>query len=170
MTGADVRAGRAATRARVGVWRSLMEVHSSVLRELERELTARHGLSVSEFDTVVNIPTGGVGLSELTGRVVLSQSAVSRLVDRLTRRGLLERTAAPEDSRAVRVRLTSLGRRVQVAAIRTNAEVVERCFAGRLSEEELQVLGAAFDRIRAREPVGGSTAPAGGDASEEAPG
>ncbi|AUS80174.1 MarR family transcriptional regulator [Actinoalloteichus sp. AHMU CJ021] len=170
MTGVDVRAGRAATRRRVGVWRSLMEVHSSVLRELERELTARHGLSVSEFDTVVNIPTGGVGLSELTGRVVLSQSAVSRLVDRLTRRGLLERTTAPGDSRAVRVRLTSLGRRLQVAAIRTNAEVVERCFAGRLSEEELRVLGAAFDRLRAEEPPGEPTASPGGAGPGPSPG
>lgn len=46
---------------KVGVWRTLMEVHNEVLREIERELADRHRLSVSEFDALVNIPWRGPG-------------------------------------------------------------------------------------------------------------
>ncbi|AOS63537.1 MarR family winged helix-turn-helix transcriptional regulator [Actinoalloteichus hymeniacidonis] len=145
-------AERDARRAKVDVWRSVMEVHARVLGELEREFTTRHGLSISDFDTLSNIPTGGVRLRELTDRVVLSQSALSRLVDRLERRGLVERSVPPDDSRAVYVRLTSQGRRLALAAIRTNADVVERVFADRLSEPELRALGTVFGRLRAERP------------------
>ncbi|APU15608.1 MULTISPECIES: MarR family winged helix-turn-helix transcriptional regulator [Actinoalloteichus] len=144
-------AERDARRAKVDVWRSLMEVHATVLAELEDEFATRHSLSVSEFDALSNIPTGGVRLRELTDRVVLSQSAVSRLVDRLERRGLVERSVLPDDSRAVYVRLTSAGRRLMLAAIRTNAAVVERAFADRLSEPELRALGTVFGRLRPRQ-------------------
>lgn len=124
-----------------------MEVHETVLREIERELADRHRMTVSEFDTLVNIPRGGVRMRELTDRVVLSQSALSRLVDRLARRGLLEREGVAGDSRAVHIRLTECGRAEVRDAARTNAAVIERMFADRLSAEELEVLGAAFTRL-----------------------
>ncbi|ASO20802.1 DNA-binding MarR family transcriptional regulator [Actinoalloteichus hoggarensis] len=143
-------ADRDARRAKVDVWRSLMEVHAMVLAELEHEFATRHGLSISEFDALSNIPTGGVRLRELTDRVVLSQSALSRLVDRLERRGLVERSVLPDDSRAVYVRLTSAGRRLMLAAVHTNAAVVERSFADRLSTPELGTLGTVLGRLRPR--------------------
>lgn len=140
----------ASRQAKVGVWRSLMEVHEAVLREIESALAARHQMSVSEFDTLVNVPRTGVRLRELTDRVVLSQSAVSRLVERLERRGYLEREAVLGDSRAFHVRLTERGRKAIKSAARTNAEVVERLFADRVAPEELRVLDTIFTRLRAQ--------------------
>ncbi|WP_166350590.1 MarR family winged helix-turn-helix transcriptional regulator [Phytoactinopolyspora limicola] len=140
-------------RFKVHVWRSLMEVHAGVLAELERELTTLHGLTLNEFDTLVNIPRDGIRPGELAHRVILSQSAVSRLVDRLERRGYVVREEAADDSRGVMVRVTPEGRAVLHPAIRTNATVVERAFADWLTPDELDVLDGAFARILARQLV-----------------
>ncbi|MFG2525216.1 MarR family winged helix-turn-helix transcriptional regulator [Streptomyces sp. NPDC048527] len=125
---------------KVGVWRSLMEVHNTVLREIEHELAERHRLSISEFDTLVNIPLKGTRLRELKDRVVLTQSAVSRLCDKLADRGLITRSPLEEDARGAMIHLTDAGRKVHRNAARTNAEVVERTFADRLSQTQLESL------------------------------
>ncbi|MEV6655061.1 MarR family transcriptional regulator [Streptomyces sp. NPDC051219] len=140
---------RTSRQFKVGVWRGLMEVYTAVMGELERELELHHRLAVNEFDALVNIPPGGTRVRELTERVVLSQSATSRLVDRLERRGLVARESAVDDSRSVVIRLTDEGRKVIRAAIRTNAEVVERAFINHLTPQELVIIDAAFTRLRA---------------------
>lgn len=154
---AGVMTGQVAVRTtrdyKVGVWRALMEVHAAVLAELERELTARHGLSVSEFDAMVNIPRDGTRIRDLVDRVVLSQSATSRLVDRLVRRGFVARADAADDSRGVVIRLTPAGRKVLLAASRTNAAVVQRAFTDELTAAELDTFDAVFARLRGK-PLG----------------
>ncbi|MDV6012203.1 MarR family transcriptional regulator [Haloechinothrix sp. LS1_15] len=124
-----------------------MEVHQAVLGELETELT-KHGLTVSEFDTLINIPRDGAPMRELRDRVVLSQSALSRLVDRLERRELITREPLAEDTRAVVLALTAEGRKLARAAARTNAAVVERSFGDRLSEHELATMRTALARLK----------------------
>jgi DNA-binding MarR family transcriptional regulator len=124
-----------------------MEIHQAVLKEIERELAERHRLSVSEFDALVNIPLAGTRLKDLKGRIVLTQSAVSRMADRLAQRGLVTRTPIEEDQRGALIRLTDDGRSLLRAAVRTNAEVVERMFAGRLSPEELMSLHGILGRL-----------------------
>ncbi|MCX4662617.1 MarR family winged helix-turn-helix transcriptional regulator [Streptomyces uncialis] len=136
---------------KVGVWRTLMEVHNEVLREIERELADRHRLSVSEFDALVNIPLAGTRMKDLKHRIVLTASAVSRLCDRLSQRGLVTRTPVEEDQRGALIQLTDEGRKLLRAAVRTNAEVVERMFADRLTPDELRMLGGVLGRLRSGE-------------------
>ncbi|MFF4795679.1 MarR family winged helix-turn-helix transcriptional regulator [Streptomyces sp. NPDC001276] len=129
------------TRAfKVTVWRTFLQVQHDVLGEIEKELAERHRLSVSEFDTLVNIPLGGIRLRELKKQVVLTQSAVSRLCDRLVDRGLVSRSPVADDARGATIRLTGAGRKLIRSAARTNAEVVERMFADRLSQAQLESL------------------------------
>ncbi|MFJ4685215.1 MarR family winged helix-turn-helix transcriptional regulator [Streptomyces sp. NPDC088789] len=132
---------------KVGVWRSFMEVHQRVLTEIARALDDRHRLSVSEFDTLVNIPLDGVRLKDLGKRTVVTQSAVSRMCDRLARRGLLTRTPVPEDQRGALIRLTDEGRTLLRAAVRTNAEVVEKTFSSRISDDDLVALQGLLARL-----------------------
>ncbi|MEU0600005.1 MarR family transcriptional regulator [Streptomyces sp. NPDC006393] len=143
---------------KVDVWRSLMEVHNAVLREIEGALAERHRLSVSEFDTLVNIPLEGTRLRELKDRVVLSQSAVSRLCDRLEDRGYITRAPVDEDMRGASIQLTEAGRKLLRGAVRTNAEVVERAFADRLSEAQLTSLREILDQLQTPDrPEAGGT-------------
>ncbi|MFI1016589.1 MarR family winged helix-turn-helix transcriptional regulator [Streptomyces sp. NPDC020965] len=136
---------------KVGVWRSFMEVHNAVLREIERELADRHRLSVSEFDALVNIPLDGTRLKDLKERIVLTQSAISRLCDRLAQRGLVTRTPIETDQRGAMIQLTDEGKKLLRAAVRTNAEVVERTFADRVPEGELLALHGILGRLESGE-------------------
>ncbi|MGW1977587.1 MarR family winged helix-turn-helix transcriptional regulator [Streptomyces sp. NPDC001889] len=152
--------GGVSRQFRIGVWRSFMEVHNEVLREIEREIAERHRLSLSEFDALVNIPLDGTRLKDLKERIVLTQSAVSRMCDRLAARGLITRTPLEEDQRGATIQLTEEGRKVLRAAVRTNAEVVEAMFAGRLSPGELLALDATLDRLKSAGPSPEDTATA----------
>jgi DNA-binding MarR family transcriptional regulator len=95
-------------------WHALLARHAAVCGALEAELRRRHGIGVSEFEALERLATGPQGTCrgvELTEAVHLSQSAASRLVARMERDGLVERTACPEDRRAIFIALTEAGRR-----------------------------------------------------------
>jgi DNA-binding MarR family transcriptional regulator len=145
----------------VAVWRSLMEVHAHVLQRLGGELTRRHGLSVTEFDILVNLLPGAARQQELAERIILSQSGCSRLVDRLARGGLVEKRPAPTDRRGVEIRLTATGRRLTIDAARTNAEVIEREFADRLDAGELDQLGRVLASLDPRSDHDATTSQGG---------
>lgn len=126
---------------RVRVWRSLLELHGLVIDDLERTFRDRHTLSVSEFDVLVNIgPHESIRHGELSGRVVLTRTALTRLIDRLVSRGWLTRSVASDDQRGITIALTDAGRRVRQEAARTNLAVVHE-HLGLLDAEELSTLG-----------------------------
>jgi DNA-binding MarR family transcriptional regulator len=118
-----------------------MEVHARILQAIGAQLTAHHGLSVTEFDILVNLLPGAARQQELAERIILSQSGCSRLVARLAEHGLVERRPAATDRRGVEIRLTPDGRTLTIQAARTNAEVVEREFGDLLDADELEHLG-----------------------------
>jgi DNA-binding MarR family transcriptional regulator len=147
-------ASERSVRSKLDVWRSLIQVYVSVSDQLAAALLERHQLSLSEFDALVNMPSESVRINELKERMILSQSAVSRLVDRLEKRGLLEKVPCEDDLRGVEVALTAAGRRLRSKAIRTNAEVVDEHFASPLTADQLAALGAAFTEIKKQKKLG----------------
>jgi DNA-binding MarR family transcriptional regulator len=99
-------------RALVADWRDLSACYSSLRCDLDRELDDQHGLGMSEFevlDRLVEAPAGECRMHALGDAMYLSQSALSRVVARLEREGLLVRDMCTEDRRSVRVRLTEAG-------------------------------------------------------------
>ncbi|MEV0636565.1 MarR family transcriptional regulator [Streptomyces sp. NPDC050619] len=96
-------------------WRELLALHAYTVGSLDRELQ-RFGLGASDFevlDVLVQSDSGddrGLYVHELADLVHLSQSAVSRLVARLTRDALVTRKECSTDRRRVRVILTNAGR------------------------------------------------------------
>ncbi|MFC9941801.1 MarR family transcriptional regulator [Streptomyces pratensis] len=108
-------AGKKSEQALVGEWREMLALHARTLGELDRALD-RHGLGASDFevlDTLAEAAEGGdacLRVQEIASRVHLSQSALSRLVARLERDGLVRRAMCAEDRRGVRVELTDAGR------------------------------------------------------------
>ncbi|MBQ0925458.1 MarR family winged helix-turn-helix transcriptional regulator [Saccharopolyspora endophytica] len=137
----------ASTRYKVAVWRSLMEVHQSVLQEIEQDLASAHALSSTEFDTLINIPAQGIRFNDLRDQVILSQSALSRLVTRLEQRGLVQRSSSVNDLRGVEVELTAEGKNLRRKAARTNAAAAKRAFADHLTKGELDTLYDIFSRL-----------------------
>jgi DNA-binding MarR family transcriptional regulator len=121
--------GRAEDPALVASWRDLAACYSSVRCDLDRELDERHGLGMSEFealDRLAEAPDGEHRMHELGDAMYLSQSALSRVVARLEREGLVVRDMCADDRRSVRVRLTDAGAQRHAAARPTQLAVLGR--------------------------------------------
>ncbi|MER0444225.1 MarR family winged helix-turn-helix transcriptional regulator [Streptomyces sp. NPDC006711] len=103
-------------RLLVEEWRDLLAVHARTTCELDRELHA-HGLGASDFEVLDVLAEGcggdpgrAVRVQELASRIHLSQSALSRLIGRLEKDGLVTRGMCSEDRRGVSVSITESGR------------------------------------------------------------
>jgi DNA-binding MarR family transcriptional regulator len=110
-------------------WRDLATCYNSVRCALDRELDERHGLGMSEFealDRLADTPHGKQRMQELGEAMYLSQSALSRVVARLERDGLVTRDMCAEDRRGVYVRLTEAGQARHAAARPTQQAVLAR--------------------------------------------
>ena len=90
-----------------------------------------------------------INLRELNRHVLLSQPALSRLVDRLAERGLVERCADPADGRGVRLSLTEAGRSRQRQVGRKHARGVARAMTVGLNPGELGQLEAICLKLAA---------------------
>jgi DNA-binding MarR family transcriptional regulator len=113
----------------VTAWREMSALHAAACAALERELGERHGLGVSDFevlDRLAAVPEYKSRAQDLADSVHLSQSALSRLVDRLARHGLVERCACDMDRRGIFVVLTGEGRRRRDEAAPTHHDVLAR--------------------------------------------
>jgi DNA-binding MarR family transcriptional regulator len=108
-------------------WHALLARHATVCGALEAELRRRHDIGVTEFEALERLATGPQGKCrgvELTEAVHLSQSAASRLVARMERDGLVERTACTDDRRAIFIALTEAGRQRYLEAKPTQRAVL----------------------------------------------
>jgi len=127
-------AADAARDAAVAAWRELAAYHAAVYAALERELGDRHGLCVSDFEVLERLaesPERKSRAQDLADAVHLSQSALSRLVDRLAKTGLVERCACDLDRRGVDVVLTDVGARRHDEAVPTHRDVLARYLPAR---------------------------------------
>ena len=115
-------------------WREMTACHAAICAELEHELGNRHGLGVSDFevlDRLTENPDGKCRSQDLAESVHLSQSALSRLVDRLVKNSLVERCACDNDRRGIFVVLTETGQRRHAEAAVTHRNVLSRLLPAR---------------------------------------
>ena len=95
-------------------WEALLSAHASLMRRFGAQ-DVWEDLSMREYDVLYTLSKcpEPIRLTELNRHVLLSQPALSRMVDRLADRGLVSRTADPSDGRGVRLSLTADGRAAQ---------------------------------------------------------
>jgi DNA-binding MarR family transcriptional regulator len=135
----------------LAAWRGFLRVHSELVRVLNSELEATHSLPLTHYEVLLYLemaPCSRLTMSDLARSVLLSQSGVTRLVDRLVHAGLVEREACPEDRRVMYARLTEDGRRVLQEARPTLLEGVRTRFLSRFDDDELDGLAEAWERVR----------------------
>ncbi len=141
----------APTPDHVAAWRAFLTAHAAVGRAIDAELT-RNGLPPLEWYDVLwalrEAPERRLRMNELSQRVLLSRTGLTRLVDRVEAAGYVRRERAPEDRRGTYVALTSEGTRL----LRRMWPVYQRCIGQWFAEpvgDEHATLRAAFDRVAA---------------------
>lgn len=113
-------------------WHELMARYQRITCSLDRVLQAEHGLSASDFEVLQQLHAGDgcARMHELGENAHLTQSALSRLVSRLERDGLVERTMCTEDRRSVFATITAAGTERYLAARPTQRAILREQGAG----------------------------------------
>ncbi|MDQ0619413.1 MarR family winged helix-turn-helix transcriptional regulator [Arthrobacter globiformis] len=146
--------GTSAVRLASETWESLFRAQVAVMRRLQSGPAFRD-LAVNEYDvlfTLSRCPSGWLRLNELNDNVLLSQSSLSRLVDRLEKRGLVERQPAPNDGRGVLLKLTEEGAALQKEIGREHVRDIAELVAPALTAAEQRELLRLTEKLRASLP------------------
>ena len=131
-------------------WESLFRAQVAVMRRLQSGPAFRD-LAVNEYDvlfTLSRCPSGWLRLNELNDNVLLSQSSLSRLVDRLEKRGLVERMPAPDDGRGVLLKLTEEGAALQKEIGREHVRDIAELVGPALTAAEQRELLRLTEKLR----------------------
>ena len=124
---------------------------------------AQEGLTLEEFDVVVHLAwarDGVLPLRELVASIVtgyqLSRSGLTRLLDRMERDGLVERSLSRDDRRQFDVALTDQGREVFDRVWPGHVRGIQRSFSEPLTDQDVTVLKRVLGKlIRANEEPNG---------------
>ncbi len=86
------------------------QVRDAMWARMELELAgAGHELTFSQFIAIKKLATGTASVTDLARAADLNPGAMTRLLDKLEARGLIERVADPADRRALHIHLTPAG-------------------------------------------------------------
>lgn len=135
------------------LWRRWLRLNALLPGALHRELQADAGLSLPDFDVLVQLtdrPEGRVRVSDLARGLHWERSRVSHHVTRMERRGLVRREECRDDGRGAWVVLTEQGRAVIEQAAPAHVATVRRLVFDALSPQEAEVMGEVIEKILAR--------------------
>jgi DNA-binding MarR family transcriptional regulator len=128
----------------------LLRAHMSATKQLNAQLVADHGLTLSDYGVLLQLawaPDRRMRRVDLADRVLLTASGVTRLLDGLERHGFVERAACDTDRRVVYAVLTQDGLAKLREAAATHLPQVEALFGARLDEGELETLVALLGKL-----------------------
>jgi DNA-binding MarR family transcriptional regulator len=142
---------------RLGAWRTMLHAHSHLVRRMDEDLRAAHGLSLAEYDALIQLvgaPGRRLRMSALAEGVLLSRSGITRLVDRLVANGMVERSVCPTDARGAEAALTPAGLDRLRDASGTHLDGVARYFLDVVAPDDQAAIergmGAVVDQLEGR--------------------
>ena len=138
------------TAAELAAWRGFLRVHAALIKELDAELDARHGIPLSSYEVLIALadaPDQKLRMAELADRALLSRSGMTRLVDRLQKQGLIERERCEMDARGSFASLTEKGRRALAEARPAHLAGVRERFLRHLDDAEKAALADVWERL-----------------------
>lgn len=138
------------SEAELRAWQALLHAHHDVVRKLDAELHAEHGISFDAYDVLLRLaraPDLELKMTELSKRVMAAPSTVTRRVDRLVEQGLVERARVGHDSRVMLARLTDAGHELLRRAGQTHLRGIREHYTGRLTDQQLNEVASALEVI-----------------------
>jgi DNA-binding MarR family transcriptional regulator len=129
---------------------NFLRAHAAVTRQLSARLEAAHGLTLSDFDVLVQLyyaPERALRRVDIARAVLLTASGITRLLDGLERAGWVEKRACETDARVSYAVLTEAGVTKFEAARRSHNADVDKLFGSRFSAEEREQLAELLGRL-----------------------
>ena len=134
----------------LAAWRAFLTAHTVVLDRIDRELVKAGVLPLAWYDVLHSLylaPARRRRMSELAQAVLLSRSGLTRLVDRIEKRGLLRRETCPKDRRGSFAVLTEKGLDALRRSWPVQSRGIQNHFAKRLSAAEARTVATVFERL-----------------------
>ena len=141
------------------LWIALARAHNAVQAQAAADV-ARHGLTVAEFGVLeALLHKGPMLLGEVQRRILVSSGGITWLVDRLEKRGLVERRPCPGDRRARLAALTPEGEALVRGIFPEHAARIKAAVSGLGKKEKRE----AIRLLRALAEGAAAAAPRDGD-------
>lgn len=134
-------------------WRGYLDMHAQLSARLHRQLQADSGLSLSDFDVLVQLTDradGRARILELAQALQWEKSRLSHHLARMQRRGLVERQDCPDDARGAFVALSPQGRDAIEQAAPRHVDTVRDLVFDQLTADQVDTLHTITEQVQAR--------------------
>jgi DNA-binding MarR family transcriptional regulator len=135
---------------RLRAWTDFVLSYNQLMGVLEREMQARAGITLSQYDVLLRLAEASGGrltMSELAGAVLYSTGGLTRLFERMRRAELVRREPSQEDRRVIYAVLTDTGAEHLRAASAVHLDGVRRHFGALLADGEAGTVAAFLSRL-----------------------
>src|SRR5436305_9058207 len=147
--------------AALAAWRSFLQSHALILRELDADLLAEQGMTTRDYQVLLYLskaPDRRLAMSALAESTMLTRSGITRLIDGLVSAGSVERISCPSDARVSYAGLTDAGYDKLRQAGCTHIAGIRRAFPERFRDQEIEQLAELLGRLPGATPEGSCTA------------
>jgi len=148
--GAVVRRSGWLTAREARIWQSYRDVRRELQAAFHLQLSREEGISAADYAVMVPLseaPDGQLRTKDLGVALGWDRSRTSHQVTRMVKRGLVVRAFCEDDARGSVVGLTPAGRAAIEQAAPNHVALVRQLFFAPLSNDELDALGVALDRM-----------------------
>src|SRR5437588_5834573 len=131
-------------------WFGLLRGHATARRSLNAGLQTEHGLTVTEFEALLLLSRAesrSLRRVDLADGLQLTASGVTRLLDGLEDKGLVENATCDSDARVTYAVLTEAGALNLERASCSHVASVRAFFEERFSPRELEMLASLLGRL-----------------------
>lgn len=131
-------------------WVRFLRAHAALTRELSARLEAEHGLTMSDFDVLIQLyHAEGYAMRrvDIARSVLLTASGITRLLDGLERCGLVAKRSCESDARVSYAVLTAEGLQKIEEARKSHQADIDELFGSRLRKKERRQLAELLGRL-----------------------
>ncbi len=132
-------------------WRSLAQTHAAVSGRLQEALATAELPPLAWFEMLAAIAAADgqrMKMGDLAEALVITRGGLTKLVDRLVKAGLIERTFCETDRRVSYATLLPAGGELLGEMVPVVSAELELAFAARLTEGQADELRGTLDSVR----------------------
>lgn len=127
----------------------LMQTFKAVQERIRLEMS-ENNLTITEFSVLeVLFHKGKQTIQQIGHSILISSGSMTYVIDKLEQRGLLHRSACPDDRRVIHVTLTDLGKELMKRIMPKHQDLVDYML-GSLNNEEAETLVTLLKKVEKR--------------------
>ena len=131
-------------------WVRFLRAHAAVTRRLNSDLVSEHGLTLNDYEVLLTLrhsPGRRLRRVDLSERLILTPSGITRLLEGLEREGFVARVACDVDRRVCYAQLTDEGvEKLRRAAV-THVHGIDQLFLTLFTARQRAQLASLLGRL-----------------------